>query len=355
MEAASQAFLERLLESISPSGYEAEAARVVQEEASSFADEVRVDVHGNVHVVVNRGAGPRVMLAGHIDEIGLQITHIDREGFLRFATIGGWDPQILQGQRVWIRTARGRVTGVVGKKAIHLLREEARKKVVQVEDMWIDIGARSPEQARELVAVGDCAVIAQGFERLGDDLAVARGMDDRCGAFVVIEAARLAARLGVKAEVHAVATVQEEIGLRGAVTSAFRVEPHVALAVDVTHATDYPGMKEERQRRGEVKLGAGPVVARGPNINPKLFDLILRAGEEAGIPLQIEAEPRGTGTDANAIQLARGGVATGLVSIPNRYMHSPVEIVSLADLEACYTLLAETIRRIDRGMSFVPW
>lgn len=355
MEPESLDFLKRLLETISPSGYEDEAARVVKEEAATFADEVSVDVHGNVHVVVNRGAGPRVMLAGHIDEIGLQITHIDPEGFLRFTTIGGWDPQILQGQRVWIRTARGRVTGVVGKKAIHLLREEARKKVVQFDDMWIDIGAGSREEAAELVAIGDCAVIAQGFELLGTNLAVARGMDNRCGAFVVMEAARLAARMGVKAEIHAVATVQEEIGLRGAVTSAYRVQPVAALAVDVTHATDYPGMKDERQRLGHLKLGGGPVVARGPNINPRLFDLIMSAGKEAGIALQVEAEPRGTGTDINAIQLSRGGVATGLVSVPNRYMHTPVEAVSLDDLEACARLLAETIRRIDDTTSFVPW
>src|SRR5690606_26909475 len=241
------------------------------------------------------------------------------------------------------------------KKAIHLLREEARKKVVQIEDLWIDIGARSREEAQAQVAIGDCAVIAQGFELLGEDLAVARGMDDRCGACVGLEAARRAARLGVQAEVHAVATVEEEIGLRGAVTSAYRVEPAVAIAVDVTHATDFPGMKDERQRRGHVALGGGPVVARGPNINPRLFELIVRAGEEAGIPLQIEAEPRGTGTDANAIQLARGGVATGLVAVPNRYMRAPVEVVSLTDLEACAALLAETIRRIDGSASFVPW
>lgn len=355
MDGQSRAFLERLLATISPSGYEDEAAAVIKEEAAGFADEVSVDVHGNVTVVVNKGGGPRVMLAGHMDEIGLQITNIDKDGFLRFTTIGGWDPQILQGQRVWIRTQAGRVPGVIGKKAIHLLRDEARKKVAQIEDMWIDIGARSEEEARRRVAVGDCAVLAHGFEVLGDDLAVSRGMDDRCGAFVVVEAARLAARLGVRAEVHAVATVQEEIGLRGAITSAYRVEPQVAIAVDVTHATDYPTMKDERERMSRVRLGGGPVVARGPNINPRLFDLIMRTAQEAGIPVQVEAEPRGTGTDANAIQLSRGGVATGLVSVPNRYMHTPVEMVSLADLEHTYTLLAETIRRIGPGTSFIPW
>src|SRR5690606_108520 len=332
MESSSLAFLQRLLDTISPSGYEDEAARVIKEEAGRFADEVSVDVHGHVHVVVNRGAGPRVMLAGHVDELGLQITHTDDDGSLRFTAIGGWAPQTLHGQRGWHRTAAGRITGVVGKKAIHLLKEDARKKVVQIEDMWIDIGAAGREDAvARGVAVGDCAVIAQGFQMLGPDLAVARGMDNRCGAWVVIEAARLAARMGARAEIHAVATVQEEIGLRGAVTSAYRVQPVAAVAVDVTHATDYPGMKDERDRRGRIALGRGPVVARGPNINPRLFDLIMTAAGEAGVSVQVEAEPRGTGTDANAIQLARGGVAAGLISVPNRYMHTPVEVVSLAD------------------------
>ncbi|HEY8450395.1 MAG TPA: M20/M25/M40 family metallo-hydrolase, partial [Bacillota bacterium] len=251
--------------------------------------------------------------------------------------------------------AQGRVTGVVGKKAIHLLKEEDRKKVVRVDQMWIDIGAESAAAAREQVAVGDCAVIAQGFEALPNGLAIARGMDDRCGAFVVFEAARLAATLNPQAEIVAVATVQEEIGLRGATTSAYRLEPQVAIAVDVTHATDYPSMKEERERLGRVRLGGGPVITRGANINPRLFDHLVATAAAWQIPVQIVAEPRGTGTDANAIQLARGGVATGLVSVPNRYMHTPVEMIALADLERAYTLLAHTVSAIGPDASFIPW
>lgn len=355
LDKVTRTFFERLLGTISPSGYEEEAAAVIKAEAASFADEVRVDVHGNVDVIVNRGGSPRIMLAGHMDEIGLQITNVDAEGYLRFTVIGGWDPQILQGQRVWIKSAGGRVHGVIGKKAIHLLREEARKQVVQIEEMWIDIGARDAAEARSKVAIGDCAVLAHGWEELANGLIVARGLDDRCGAFVIFEAARLAARLNPQAEIHAVATVQEEIGLRGATTSAYHIKPDVAIAVDVTHATDYPGTKDERDRIGEVTIGGGPVLTRGPNINPKVFDWLLDTATQLSIPVQLEAAPRGTGTDANAIQLARGGIATGLVSIPNRYMHTPVELVSLSDLEHAYTLIGQAIAKIGPDAEFIPW
>lgn len=351
----SRAFLERLLATISPSGYEDEAAEVIKSHAQSFASDVSVDVHGNVTAVVNPGGSPRIMLAGHMDEIGLQITNIDDDGYLRFAPIGGWDPQILPGQRVWIRTGKGRITGVIGKKAIHLLKDEARKKIAELDQMWIDIGAQSAEDAKKLVAVGDCAVLAQGLELLSAEIAAARGMDNRCGAFVVFEAARLAASLNPQAEIYAVATVQEEIGLRGAVTSAYRIQPHVAIAVDVAHATDYPTGKEDGNRLGHIKLGGGPVISRGPNINPKLFDLLVSTAAANDIPVQVLAEPRGTGTDANAIQLARGGVATALVSVPNRYMHTPVEVINLKDLDRAINLLAKTIAAIASDDSFVPW
>lgn len=348
-------FLENLLATISPSGYEYEAAEVIKQYAATFAQRVTVDVHGNVVAVINPGGRPRIMLAGHMDEIGLQITNIDDNGYLRFATIGGWDPQIMPGQRVWIRSAAGRVTGVIGKKPIHLMKEEDRKKVVRVEQMWIDIGAASAAEASKRVSVGDCAVLAQGFEQLSSDIIAARGIDNRCGAFVVFEAAKLAAELNPRAEVYAVATVQEEIGLRGAITSAYHIQPQVAIAVDVAHATDYPSVNDERERVGHIRLGGGPVVSRGPNINPRLFTLLQEVASDKQIPTQILAEPRGTGTDANVIQLARGGVATGLISIPNRYMHTPVELIHLKDLEWAYTLIAHTISRITDETNFVPW
>ena len=350
----SQEFLERLMATISPSGYEDEAARVWRAEAEKFAAEVYVDAHGNAIAVVNPGGSPRVMLAGHMDEIGFTVTHIDEHGFLHFAPIGGWDPQIAQGQRVTIRTKNGPVRGVLGKKAVHLLTEEERHKVVKLEDMWIDIGAASADEAKSLVQIGDPVVLAWGFELLRNNLAVSRGLDDKAGAFVVLEAARILARLRPQAAVYAVATVQEEVGLRGATTATYDIAPQVAIAVDVGHATDSPGMGNAKNM-GEAKLGEGAIISRGPNINPKLFDLMVSAADAEGIKYQIKAAPRGTGTDANAMQLIRGAKAAGLVSIPNRYMHSPVEIVSLDDLESCYRILAATVMRIGPDTSFVPW
>ncbi len=355
MKKQSLSFLKNLLGTISPSGYEDEAAAVYEAEAKKFADRVERDSHGNTDAVVNAGGAPRVMFAGHYDEIGFLVTHIDDNGFLWIAPVGGWDPQIAQGQRVWIRTKRGRVPGVIGKKPIHLLQEEARKQVVQVEELWVDIGAKDQKAAEKLVAIGDPLVVAYAFQELQGDRVVGRGLDDRAGAFVVLEAARLLARMGPKAEVHAVATVQEEIGLRGATTAAYGIDPQFAIAVDVTFATDHPGMDEPKKREGQVTIGAGPVIARGPNIHPRFYDLLVETAEAEKIPYQLSAEPRGTGTDANAIQLNRAGVATALVGIPNRYMHSPCELVSLKDLEHCAKLLAAATAKLTSKTSTKPF
>jgi len=295
------------------------------------------------------------MLAGHTDEIGFMISYIDDNGFLYFRGIGGWDPQVLPGQRVWIMTGAGRLTGVIGRKPIHLLEEEERKKVVKFEDLWIDIGAKDKEEAEKLVSIGDPIVLAYGFEELRNGIAASRGFDDKSGAFVVLEAARMLAQLAPQAEVYAVATVQEEVGLRGARTSAFGIDPKVGIAVDVGFATDTPGMDKEKKKVGEAKMGKGPIIARGPNINGKLFELLVETAKDKKIPYQLEGAPRGTGTDANAIQLTRAGVATGLVSIPNRYMHSPCELVNLEDMENIYKLLAYTVEQIDDRTDFVPF
>ena len=227
-------------------------------------------------------------------------------------------------------------------------------KVVKIEDLWIDIGAKDKEEAASLVEIGDPAVLDYAFAELRNDLVVARGFDDRIGAFVVLEAARLLAAMNPKASIYAVATVQEEIGLRGAKTSAFAIDPKVGIAVDVGFATDTPVMESEKKKVGEFSMGKGPIIARGPNINPPLHKLIVQAAKEADIPYQIEGAPRGTGTDANAIQLARAGVATGLICIPNRYMHSPCEIVHLTDLENALKLIAQTVAKIDETTSFLP-
>jgi len=347
-------FLARYMETSCPSGFEEEASRVWRDEAAQFADRTWVDTHGNTFAVVNEGGAPRVMLAGHADEIGLMITYIDKKGFLSFTGIGGWDPQILPGQRVWIRSEDGPVLGVVGRKAVHLLSEKERKAVVKLEDLWIDIGAVDWEEASSSVSIGAPAVLDYGFAELRNEIVAARAFDDRIGAFCVLEAGRLLASMKPTAAVYVVATVQEEIGLRGAKTSAFGIDPQIGIAVDVGQATDVPEMSKDQKRVGEAALGGGPMIARGPNINSPLFRLLVDTATDQGISYQIEPVPSGTGTDANAMQLTRSGVATGLVCIPNRYMHSPCELIHLGDVEDAVRLIAHTVAGIDETTSFVP-
>jgi len=349
MEEEALNFLEKLVNTISPSGFEGEAAEIWKERARGFADEVKGDLHGNSFAVVNEGGSPKVMLAGHIDEIGLMVNRIDEDGYVFFNTIGGWDPQVLPGQRVRLR-GKGQeeyVVGVIGRKPIHLLEEDERKEVVKFENLWIDIGAADKEEAKELLEIGAPGVLDYDFARLRGSLAAARGFDDKCGAFAVLEAARKVAQLAPQAEVHAVATVQEEIGLRGAQTSAFGIKPDVGIAVDVGHGTDTPLAGKQKRKVGEVELSAGPLLSRGPNINPKLFRRLQEVAEEKELPYQVIGAPGGTGTDANAIQLSRSGVATALVSVPNRYMHSPCEVIDIDDLDDVSTLIAETIRGME--------
>lgn len=348
-------FLADLINSISPSGYEAPVAKVWKAEAERFADKVWTDTHGNSHAVVNPGGSPRVMFAGHCDEIGFQIAYIDDKGYLWIQALGGWDPQIAQGQRVQVMTRKGIVRGVVGKVAIHMQTPEQRKKVSEIKDLWIDIGAKDKKDAEKMVEVGDPLVIASGFEEMPHGLVVGRAFDNRAGAFIVLEAAKQLAKLNPKAEIHAVATAQEEIGLRGATTAAYGIDPDIAIAVDMTFATDHPNMSEAMKRENLIELGEGPVLTRGPNINSKLFDLLVKTAKAEKIPYQVNAEPRGTGTDANALQLNRAGVTTALISIPLRYMHSPCEIVSLSDLDLCAKLLAKTVMKITPRTNFIPF
>ncbi len=355
MNTQTKKFLADLINSISPSGYEAPVAAVWKAEAEKFADKVWTDIHGNSFAVVNPGGSPRVMLAGHYDEIGFQISYIDDKGFLWIQPLGGWDPQIAQGQRVQIMTKNGIVRGVIGKMAIHMQTPEQRKQVTEIKDIWVDIGAKNKKDAEKMVEVGDPLVVAYGFEEMANGLAAGRAFDDRAGAFVVLEAARQLSQLSPKAEIHAVATVQEEIGLRGARTAAYGIDPDIGIAVDVTFATDHPSMADAMKRENFIELGKGPVLTRGPNINPTLFDLLVKTAKAEKISVQISAEPGGTGTDANALQLNRAGVVTGLVSIPLRYMHSPCELISLKDLEQCAKLLAKTIEKVTSRTNFVPF
>jgi endoglucanase len=345
-------FFRSLVDTPSPSGYEQAAQSLARAWLRRYAAEVRTDVLGNVIGVINPHGRPRVMLAGHVDEIGFMIRYISDEGFIHFAPIGGVDPQLVPGQRVIIHSRRGPVLGVVGKKAIHLMEEADRKKVLEFHQQWIDIGARDRKAAEKRVAVGDPATVAVGFERLEGDIVTGRAMDNKCGAFVVCETLRLLARRKIDAAVYAVSTVQEELGRRGAVPSAFGIEPEVGIAVDVDHATDFP--EAEKKKIGDRKLGGGPVLHRGPHLNPTISALFFSIAEQSKTPYQVNANPRDTGTDATVMQLSRAGVATGLISVPLRYMHTPVEVISLSDLENAAKLLAAVVAALKPGMSFIP-
>ncbi len=316
-------FLKKLLDTAGPSGFEQAPARVWREEVGTFADEVRADVHGNSVASLNAKGKPRVMFAGHIDEIGLQITHIDEEGFLYFSGIGGWDSQVLVGQRVLLLTRNGPVHGVVGKKAVHQF--------------------------------GDAGVLDTRVEEYPNGRIVSRSLDNRIGAFVAAEAMRrLATQRPKHAAVFSVASTREEIAWTGsgARTSAVGIEPDVAVVVDVTHATDYPGA--DKKHSGDHKLGGGVVLSRGSSVSAVVFDMLVECAEQAKIPYTIQAAPRDTGTDADAIYNAMRGIPTGLVSVPNRYMHSPNEMVALEDLDRAVDLLAAFARRLEPGMDFIP-
>jgi putative aminopeptidase FrvX len=334
--------LDQLLRAGAPSGYEGPAASVWRE-AASFA-ELSVDGIGSSIAQVGEAA-PLLAVVGHIDEIGLVVTHVDEKGFLWFASIGGWDPQILVGQRVEVRGKEGLVPGVVGRKPIHLLEPDQRKKVVELKGLHIDIGATDRDEAAELVRVGDPVVIrAEPMPVVGERL-VSRAMDNRLGAYVALESLRRWNEAGAEGgSFAAVAAVQEEIGLFGARTAAFQVRPDIAIAVDVTHATDAPGVDEKEL--GSSPLGSGPVIGRGSTLSPRVFELLVETAEAEGMEYSISASGRGTSTDADVLQISRAGIPTGLISIPLRYMHSPVEMVDLRDVEAVVELLVAFAGRL---------
>ncbi|MGL4511886.1 MAG: M42 family metallopeptidase [Lacipirellulaceae bacterium] len=353
MDAAAKKFFVKLLETPSPSGYEQAIQQVVRDYTVKFADAVRTDLHGNVISVCNADAPLRVMLAGHCDQIGLIVTYIDDLGFIYTNPIGGWDPQQLIGQRMTIHTDSGPVVGVISRKAIHLLDQDERKVAVKQKELWLDIGAKDKTEAASVVRVGDCVTLQLGYQEMRNNLANSPGMDDKTGLWVCVEALRRAQKKGgLKVAVYAVSTVQEEIGLRGATTSAHGIDPHVGVAVDVTHATDCPMI--DKTQECDIKIGAGPVLTRGPNMNPVVVDRLRYAAEQQEIAIQWNALGRGSGTDANSIQIARAGVATGLVSIPNRYMHSAVEVISLEDLDRAADLLCAFVLGIEADTDFTP-
>jgi len=348
--------LRKLLTAAGPSGYETEPAAVFAEAGRAFTDDVEVDVMGSVVARVKGLSDPAhpapfLAVVGHIDEIGLIVTHIDDNGFLRFMGVGGWDPQILVGQRVELMTRNGIVPGVAGRKAIHLLKEEEREKVPKLRDLHIDIGAKNAGEARELVRIGDVAVIAGEPLELRNDRVVSRSMDNRLGAFIALEAARLVAEAGgAPGDVAACGVVQEEITFGGARTSSYRLQPDLAIVVDVTHETGSPGI--EVNEIGKHEFGSGPVIERGSILNPVIYELLHAAAEREEIPFTVQASARSTGTDADAIHLQRAGIPTGGISVALRYMHSSVEMVQLDDVHACARLIAAFAQSLGAETSF---
>jgi len=345
----------RLLDAPGPSGFEVRAASVWRDVATEFAPHVWSDVHGNSFAALGEDGSPTVMLAGHVDEIGLMVHYVDDDGYLFVRGVGGWDPQVLVGQRIEVLGVNGPVPGVIGRRAIHLMEVQDRDKAVKLKDLWVDIGATDGEEARGRVAIGDVAVIRSDTFEFGAGRVAARSIDDRAGAAVALEALRRAAEKGVTARAVAVATAQEEISARsggGARTSGFDLAPDVALVIDVTHATDHPSI--DKKEHGDIRLGGGPVLSRGAVINDRVLDGIATTADRVGIPVQWQAVPSYTGTDADSIFTTRAGVATAIISLPNRYMHSPNQLVDLADLDAAAELIAEYLSSLGPDATFLP-
>jgi putative aminopeptidase FrvX len=352
MNPDSKDFLKDLVETPSPSGYEHDVQKLVRERIKPWCDEVRTDVMGNVFGIRNPGGKPRIMLAGHCDQIGFIVNHITDDGFLHLDPIGGVDPVVATSQRVSIMSRNGLVPGAIGRKAIHLMDEEDKKKVPKIHDLYIDIGATSKEDALKLVAIGDAGIFLQPYLELANGRAISMAFDNKMGTWIVTETLRLLHGRAFDGCVIGVSTVQEEIGLRGATASAFSSEADVGIALDVAHGTDTPGI--EKKRAGDFQIGKGPMISRGANINPHVFTVMVAAAEEEKIPYQIASAARGTGTDANVMQLSRGGMATGLLSVPLRYMHTPNELLSLEDLENTARLLAAFCARLTKDRDFTP-
>ncbi len=345
MNKTALAFLKQLLATPTPTGFETRGQEIVADYMGNYADSVSMDVHGCVHGVLNPGAPVRVMLAGHCDEIGLMVQHIDDKGYLTMSALGGVMVTLLQGERILIQTRKGPLPGVIGVKPIHMMSEKERKEpATEIHELWVDIGAKSKKEAEKLVALGDTATINTGWIELANGRVACRGFDNRIGAFIIADVLRLLKGKTLKVAVHAVSTVQEEVGLRGSRTAAFAIDPHIGIAVDVGFATDFPGMNAKIV--GEAKVGDGPVLHPGPTYNPAVLEMLKKAAGKTKIKTQWQPEARGTGTDAFAIMQTRGGVAAGLISVPCRYMHSPVETIALADAENTAKLIAAFIENL---------
>ena len=346
LSTTSIAFLKRLLDAPAPSGFETAAARIWRAEAETFAEKVTCDVAGNSMAEVNGGGEVTIMLDGHIDEIGVIVQYIDDDGFVFISPIGGWDPQVLVGQRIRFQGPGGDVYGVVGKKPIHLMKNDDREHASKFADLWVDIGAENRADTEKVLSIGDPGVIDARSHDFPNERLVSRSIDDRIGAFIILEALRRYAAKPGKARVVAAATTQEEIAWHGggAAICAQAIDPKLAIVVDVTFATDHPNI--EKKEIGEHKMGGGPILSRGALISPVVLKLLRDTAKAHEIAHVVHAVGRDTSTNADAIHIAREGVATALVSIPNRYMHSPNEMVSLVDVDNAATLIAEFCRTV---------
>lgn len=356
MDKESKRFLIDLLKQCGPSGFEEKAHKVWCDRTKKYADSIQRDVMGNSIAILNKDANFKIMLAGHCDEIGFIITHISDEGFLYVEAIGGIDRSVIAGTQVTIQTEKGDVLGIIGKKAIHLELGTERGKALKIKDAYIDVGFKNKKDAEKSVQVGDPVSFSPNFLELKNDLFSSKGCDDKVGAFVVSEVLKILhskrKQLNKNVGIYSTATVQEEVGLRGAVTSAFGINPDVAFATDVTFSSDTPDAN--KKELGDVKLGKGGVIHPGPANNKILYNLVKKVAKKKNIPFQIQSSGYPDGTDTSAIQLSRGGTATVLVSIPNRYMHTQVETCSYRDLESMSKLIAETILNIKPDMNFIP-
>ena len=354
MNKESKQFLQSFLEQCGPSGFEEPAQKVWVDRTRKFADKVSVDVMGNAIAVLNPKAKFKVMLAGHCDEIGFIVTHINSDGFIYIEPLGGIDRTTVPGSEIWVSTSKGVVKGVIGKKAIHLETASERGKVAKLSDVYIDIGAKNKKDAQKRVEIGDTATYKPNYLELGNDIISSKACDDRAGGFIISEVLKIlsAKKNKLNVGVYAVSTVQEETGLRGATTGAFGVNPDVGIAVDVTFSSDTPG--SSKTELGDVQLGKGIVIHPGPANNRKLYALVKKTGKKKKIKFQIQTSGYPDGTDTAVIQLTREGVATVLLSIPNRYMHTQVETISIKDLESASKLIAETILSLKEKNDFIP-
>ncbi len=347
------ALLKKLIETPTPSGWELPGQRILADYVRPYADDVRLDVHGNLHAVLNPGAPVRVMLDGHCDEIGLIVEYVDDKGFVFVNPIGGINIQLLPGERVVFQGPKGPVKGVIGRKPIHMMEASERTKGVEkIADLWVDIGASSKKEALEALPIGTPGVVDSGWNELLGDRVAARAFDDRVGAVVVMDVLRRLKGKKINVALHVIAATQEELGLLGSQTAAYAVNPHAGIAVDVTFASDDP--TGQPKRIGEVSLGKGPAIATGPSYDHGLFDRLMATAAKRRIPVQPHVNPRANGTDSYAMRLTRAGVANALVSVPLRYMHSAVETLSLADVENASQLIADTVAAMPAGIAFGP-